>query len=208
MITIYAKSGKPICIGREGENNARRVVFDLSDWRRIYGEGTAQLIVQRQGETAPYPAALTVDGDTAAWVITAADTAVCGDWGKAELRYMVGDTLAKSETWRTVVFDALGEPSETPPEPHRAWVDQVLEAGSTALDAAKRAEAAAVRQPYPNQETGTWWAWDVEAGDYVDTGESYGGSGGGAGVPTLDNDGQLVWPSALPSLTADGVLTF
>ena len=145
MVTTHAKSGELLCIGRKGENNARRVVFDFSHWRMIYGPGTIQLIVQRTGETTPYPAALTVAGNTATWVITAADTAIRGDWGKAELRYMVGDTLAKSETWRTLVMDALGEASETPPEPHQGWVDQVLEAGATAQAAAAQAKADADR---------------------------------------------------------------
>ena len=172
MIPIYAERGKPLCIGREGENNARYVVFDVSHWRAVYGPGTVQLLVQRTGETTPYPAALTVEGSNAIWVITLADTAIPGQFGKAELRYMVDDTLAKSEQWTTIVWDALWEPSETPPEPQQGWVDQVLQAGVDAQDAAKRAETAAIHQPYPNADTGTWWIWDAEKGEYKDSGVS------------------------------------
>ena len=143
--TIHAEHGRPLNLGREGENNAGQVIFDFARWINLYGPGTVQLLVQRTGETTPYPAALTVDGSTATWVITAADTAVPGRWGKAELRYIVGDTLAKSETWTTIVTDALGEPSGTPPEAQQGWVDQVLRAGADVQETAAQVRADAER---------------------------------------------------------------
>lgn len=144
-LVIHAKPGEPIHLGREGENLARQVVFDLTRWEKLFGPGVAQLIAQRTGEATPYPVALTLDGSNVIWSVTAADTAIHGMCGKAELRYYVGETLAKSETWRTIVLDALGEPSEEPPEPQKAWVDQVLQTGVDAENAAQRAEEAAKR---------------------------------------------------------------
>ena len=64
------------------------------------------------------------------------------------------------------------------PEPQNSWVVQVVDARDEALAAAIRAENAAIRQPSLNEETGTWWVWNVETGKYEDTGISYGGSGG------------------------------
>lgn len=64
------------------------------------------------------------------------------------------------------------------PEPQNSWFVQVVDARDEALAAAIRAENAAIHQPYPNAETGTWWVWSVETGKYEDTGESYGGGGG------------------------------
>lgn len=125
MVEIYAHFGGSLAIGRRGENDARRVVFDLSVWRRHYGKGTVQLLHQRAGDESPYPCALTVEGDTAYWLIRAADVNKPG-WGEAQLHYYVGDTLAKSAIWRTVTADALGDPSETPPEPQQGWVDKML----------------------------------------------------------------------------------
>ena len=61
------------------------------------------------------------------------------------------------------------------PEPQNSWVVQVVDARDEALAAAIRAENAAIHQPYPNAETGTWWVWDVSAGVYTDTGNSYKG---------------------------------
>lgn len=64
------------------------------------------------------------------------------------------------------------------PEPQNSWLVQVVDARDEALAAAIRAENAAIHQPYPNAETGTWWVWNAEIGQYEDTGISYGGSGG------------------------------
>ena len=64
------------------------------------------------------------------------------------------------------------------PEPQNSWLVQVVDARDEALAAAIRAENAAIHQPYPNEETGTWWVWDAETGQYEDTRESYGGGGG------------------------------
>lgn len=177
-------SGGIILLGKQGENLARRVLFDLTRWISTFGPGTAQLLHQRSGDETPYPVAVEQDGTLAIWKVSSADTASAGT-GRTELQYYVGDTLAKSETWMTKVLPALGDASEMPPEAQQGWVDQVLQAGAAAVEAAEKAENAAVRQPYPNVETGTWWVWDAESGAYTDTGVSYGTGGGGG---TSDHD--------------------
>lgn len=126
MVDIYAHPGESLAIGRRGENDARRVVFDLAAWRGDYGEGTVQLLHQRAGDESPYPCALTVEGDTAYWLIRAADVDKAG-WGSAQLHYYVGDTLAKSAIWRTVTAGALSDPSEPPEDPARAWFAAIRE---------------------------------------------------------------------------------
>ena len=141
ILTVYARPGEPIPLGREGENNARQVVFDLRPWNDLYGPGVVQLLAQRSGGNTPYPVAITTDKFDAIWTVTNADTEIPGREGKAELRYYVGETLAKSAIWTTIVMDALGEPSEAPPEPQQDWVNQVLDAANRAEEAAKRAES-------------------------------------------------------------------
>lgn len=61
------------------------------------------------------------------------------------------------------------------PAPQNSWVVQVIDARDEALAAAIRAENAAIRQPYPNSETDTWWVWDAASGAYKDTGVSAAG---------------------------------
>ena len=171
MVTIHAISGRTLALGREGENLARQVVFDISEWRASYGDGTVSLIAQRHGDAEPYPCNIIVDGDTVTWPITSADTA-CPDYGHCELRYSVGDVLVKSEMWRTFVADALGTPQPEPPEPQKAWVDKVLAAGQAAVDAS-------VNSPKIGKN-GNWFVWDFETGAYVDTGVAASGGGSGA----------------------------
>lgn len=181
MNIYHVRHGSILPLGKQGENMARKIQFDISRWIGTFGPGTVQLLHQRSGDEAPYPVAVEKDGTQAIWTVTNADTAAAGT-GRAELQYYVGDALAKSETWMTKVLPALGPAGETPPEAQQGWVDQVLQAGTVATEAADRAEEAAVRQPYPNAETGTWWVWNAESGAYEDTGISYGTGGSGGGV--------------------------
>ena len=173
MEVYRVKTGSILPLGKQGENLVRQIQFDLSRWISNFGPGTVQLLHQRSGDEAPYPVAVEQEGDRAVWTVTNADTAAAGT-GRAELQYYVGDALAKSETWMTKVLPALGDASETPPEAQQGWVDQVLQAGTVATEAAEKAANAAVRQPIVGGN-GNWWTWDLEAGAYVDTGIYSGG---------------------------------
>ena len=168
MNVYRVKTGSILPLGKQGENLARKIQFDISRWIGTLGPGTVQLLHQRRGDEAPYPVAVEREGNFAVWTVTNADTAAPGT-GHAELQYYVGDALAKSETWMTKVFPALGPAGETPPEAQQGWVDRVLQAGTAATEAADRAENAAVRQPIVGSN-GNWWTWDLDAGAYADTG--------------------------------------
>ena len=197
MNIYHVRHGSILPLGKQGENMARKIQFDISRWIGTFGPGTVQLLHQRSGDEAPYPVAVEQAGNLAVWTVTSADTAAAGT-GYAELQYYVGDALAKSETWMTKVLPALGDAGETPPEAQQGWVDQVLQAGTVATEAADRAEEAAVRQPYPNAETGTWWVWNAESGAYEDTGISYGtGGSGGLTVTNTAAVGQTIKVSAV-----------
>lgn len=125
MEVYRVKTGSILPLGKQGENMARKIQFDISRWIGTFGPGTVQLLHQRSGDNAPYPVAVEQEGNLAVWTVTNADTAAAGT-GRAELQYYVGDALAKSETWMTKVLAALGPASETPPEAQQGWVDQVL----------------------------------------------------------------------------------
>lgn len=194
MQSIYAHPGVHLALGRKGENVARQVVFDLRSWRAAYGDGAVSLCAKRAGDAEPYPCGVTQDEDTAVWVLRAADVDKPG-WGNVQLSYYMGDTLVKSQTWRTLVAPSLcacGDPGEV----QQGWLDQAgkdaaaaqqgakdaQEAQKAAEDAAKAAkgsaeaaaEAALAAQdatehpPRINEETQTWLIW--QDGAYRDTG--------------------------------------
>jgi hypothetical protein len=145
MLNVTVRPETVISLGYQGENLARCAVFDLSVFRSVYGEGSAQLLVIRPGEKEPYPVVLEANGDKAKWVISNADTANAGS-GKAEMRWYVGDTLAKTSIWKTTVQAALGEPSDNPPEPYENWMEEMLgvaaDASISEAEAKKAAEDA------------------------------------------------------------------
>ena len=85
-----------------------------------------QLLHQRPGDSAPYPAAVDQTGDVVRWAITAADTARVG-YGAAQLLFFAaGDVLAKQCIYRTYVSPSLGQSAGEPPEAQQPWVERVL----------------------------------------------------------------------------------
>ena len=174
MEQVKANTLSTIPLGRQGENLARQILFDVSGWESEYGPGSVELIAQRPVDEAPYPVVTTRDGDSVVWSVTAADTLYPGDSGRCELRYYVGETLAKSRIWGTYVARAMDTPSETtPPEPEKGWVDKVLEAGTSAKEAAERAEEAAKQAesavPSGSLSIGNGLKWAADGKLIVDT---------------------------------------
>ena len=174
MEQMKANTLSTIPLGRQGENLARQILFDVSGWESEYGPGSVELIAQRLGDETPYPVVTTRDGDSVVWSVTAADTLYPGDSGRCELRYYVGETLAKSRIWGTYVARAMDTPSETaPPDPEKGWVDQVLEAGTSAKEAAERAEEAAKKAesavPAGSLSIGDGLKWAADGKLTVDT---------------------------------------
>lgn len=176
MILVNANTLSSLSIGRCGENLARQVVFDVSDWETEYGPGVVELIAQRPGDENPYPVAVKRDATQVIWDITSVETAIATHEqpGKCELRYYVGEVLAKSKTWRLWVDAAMDTPSETtPPDPEKGWVDQVLEAGTSAKEAAERAEESAKKAesavPAGSLSIGNGLKWAADGKLSVDT---------------------------------------
>lgn len=174
MVIENAYALEEIKLGRRGENQARKVVFDvLEKWREGYGEGVASLIVQRNGDAQPYPVTVTEDDGALVWLVSSVDTAVAGE-GAAELRYTVGDTIVKSQIYKTRVRETLEDSGETPPPGFQSWVDEVLQAAADA-------ETAVSKMPYVDEATGNWFKWDAAAGAFADTGVPATGPQGEAG---------------------------
>lgn len=176
MRTFIVREAVRIPLGKQGENNAVRVVWPgvIESYGKQYGDGIFSLIVLRPGDSAPYPVSVTADGADLVWIVSSADTAK-GGYGSAELIYTVGGVVAKSQTWGTIVNTSLSgqEPGE-PPEPQKSWVDEVLKAGASA-------ETAISKMPYVDETTGNWFKWDAAVGAFADTGVAATGPQGKVG---------------------------
>lgn len=124
MIDVYVE-GLSIDIGRQGENLAKNIYFDLSELINTYGEGTATLVHMRPSDKAPYVCAVTRIDTFLIWAPTSTDTSYAGA-GKCELRWVVGDVLAKSIVYRTFVAESITGDSTVPSE-YESWYEALLE---------------------------------------------------------------------------------
>ena len=131
-----------ITLGRRGENEVTQVVVDFSSWVEEFGAGVITLIAMRSQDTSAYPVVLSLDGNTATWNVTSTDTAYKGS-GRAEYIYIVGEQIAKSVVFNTVVMQDIGEPSETPPDPYEEWLERLTDLGAETEAHAQAAEQSA-----------------------------------------------------------------
>lgn len=127
MVDVYftTRGRNELLLGRQMENEARRIIVDLSAWISAYGEGKAVLAHQRPGEAAPYIVNAAQDGSALTWTVTNTDTAFAGR-GQAELRWMVGDVLAKSVVFPTRVKASITA-DEMIPDALQSWYDAMIE---------------------------------------------------------------------------------
>lgn len=140
MRIVKAGANTTINLGRQGENRATMVLFDLSPFIRDFGSGVAQLSVQLPDDAATYPAVIQQDGDTASWIV-GSEWLVTAGAGKCQLLWFVNDQLAKSETYYTRVTASIGEGTEAP-DPYENWLTDILKAGADAAGERMGAEAA------------------------------------------------------------------
>jgi len=101
-------------------------VFDMSWMAENFGDGTAVLMHQRSQDGLPYQVDAVQDGTTLTWTVTDTDTAFMG-YGKAEIRWTVGDTLAKTVIYKTRVAESITGDTVVP-DPYQSWYDQMVEA--------------------------------------------------------------------------------
>ena len=201
MRTVVVRNATPIPLGKQGENNAVRVVWPeiAEKYTKLYGDGRFELVVVQKGQA--YPAVVNVDGPDLIWNVLAADVATVGA-GSLELIYYVGDTIAKSQTWETFVeVSKSAEGTTEPPDPAKNWVDvviknasdakqsatesaesakQAVESSVNAKEYAEKAENAVGHAPIIG-ENGNWFVWDFTKSKYVDTGKA-------ASTPPINTD--------------------
>lgn len=140
MVTITALPSRLISIGRSGENEHRRVAFDISEYLAQYPDATFGLIHSPSGVTAYPVATVAVENDQLVWTVTSSDVTSEGQ-GRCELIVRQGDTIAKSIIYMTQVLPALDAAGEAP-EPWESWQERMIGIAADVDASADRAEAA------------------------------------------------------------------
>lgn len=128
--------------GRQGENLAREVIFDITSLKREFPDAVYSLVLKRTGENETYTAAsATIEGNEFRYSPTAWATAISGI-GNWEIHAIEADTdlIAKSITGTFVVDEALPDAVNASPEVAENWISQVMDARDAAVAAAERAE--------------------------------------------------------------------
>ncbi len=137
-ITINAltEGKKLLPLGRQGENEALQIVFNVSELIAEYGEGTAVLVAQRSQDVAPYAIVTSQSEKTVTWTISSTDTLYQGV-GKANLMWNVNNTVAKTIDFDTYVFPSISG-IVTVPDAIQSWYNEMLEyINSIAVDDSK-----------------------------------------------------------------------
>ena len=148
--TVTPEHTGVLFLGRKGEKDARKFVFDMSNWIREMVSagapiGEVILLVLRPRERTPYRATVTVSGTDLVWVPQPEDLAKTGE-GSIELQMITpGGAILKSAIIHTRAEGCLGDSEGPAPEDQPGWFRQVLENTEDVLEAAKDAEAAAKR---------------------------------------------------------------
>lgn len=138
--------GGYILLGRCGENLARAVEIDVSEYLKEYPGAVMTLLHRRHGENGIYPVATELRDGCLVWQPTSADTAIVGD-GKAEVRVTVNGVLAKSKILSTMVDKSLTGQETEAPEPGMDWVDKITTAVGNVQNMKAEAESVVYGEP-------------------------------------------------------------
>lgn len=138
--------GGYILLGRCGENLARTVEIDVSEYLAEYPGAVVTLLHRRHGESGIYPVAAELRDGCLVWQPTSADTAIVGS-GEAEVRVTVDGVLAKSKILSTMVDKSLTGQETDVPEASKGWVDTVISAVGNVQNMKAVAESVAYGEP-------------------------------------------------------------
>lgn len=223
----------PAYFGRQGENIAREVIFDITSLKREFPDAVYSLVLKRVDDSRTFTAvATTIDGNEFRYQPTAWATEKAGT-GEWEIHAIIAETgmIAKSITGTFVVDDALDDAVDAAPDVAENWISQVTEARDEAVEAARIAQEAvsidvdAINQailnkldrPEQNGTEGQILMTDGIGGQrWADPPETYelptatprrlGGVIIGNGIE-VDSDGRISAPSASPATEQrDGLL--
>lgn len=161
MIDFTVRRNLPLPLGRVGDNGAVRMCFPKHFVDTDLPSGGSYALVYRNPQGGTYPRVITEDAENVYWTVLDEDTQYEGP-GEVELRYMYGaDNAYNSEVWESYVRHSLFEPGDAPPE-YQSWLDEAARNAANAQEAVRH-------YPRVDDETGNWFVWDADAGEWVDT---------------------------------------
>lgn len=178
ITTVTTDGGAILPLGRQMEHGVRQVWFDLSYLVENFGAGTAVLVHQRNQDLAPYIVSAVQTGNRLEWTLDETDTAYEG-FGRAEIRWTVDDTLAKTVIYRTNVAKSLTAQIDIP-EPLESWYDQMIQQIGDNQGYAEQAEQSA-QNASDSADRAEQTAEAIEAAEIT-----LNASGSGSGVVTIN----------------------
>lgn len=116
MLQIQAIEKKCIDLGRRGEDSAREILFDITGFAELYGQGEARVIAKRDRDSSTYPVEITQNHTTVSWVVKPVDNDQPG-YGNCELVYITNGAVVKSTIYQTHVDESLSDPVSPPDSP-------------------------------------------------------------------------------------------
>jgi glycerophosphoryl diester phosphodiesterase len=109
MSTITATSGQPIRVGRNLDNKAVSIVFDLTALCTEYSPEEVKLAVKRDGDDmAYYASGWTMDGSTGTWIPTSVDLAKPACIVQPIL-FAADDVVAHGEVFRCIISRSIDD---------------------------------------------------------------------------------------------------
>ena len=132
-----------IYLGIQGENGARTIEIDMSDWMVAHPNGSVSLWHKRNGETTPTPTSATFDAETGilSWTPSETDTYVSGE-GVASIRLTENGVIKKSEDIITGTSPSITGAGTPLGSDWASYIDMIEEYKEAAEDAADDAEDA------------------------------------------------------------------
>ena len=128
-----------LLLGRQTENGVTVISIDMQSWLDQWHGMETVIMATRPGESAAYPAATRMDGNSIVWTVNGADTAIAGR-GTAEILGLVDGVRKLSQIVRTRIKPSTVATTMEPPDGAQPWVDKVLNAADEIKNMTAQAE--------------------------------------------------------------------
>lgn len=164
--------------GVQDENRATLLRADAEAYAKEWPDGAPQAVFRR-ADGYIYNIPCEFDGHYVLIELTNTETCAAGT-AKVEVSWIQGNAIVKSDTFSGSIEKSIGDTmGDRPPAPMAGYVDQMAKIGAEVMEAAERAENAAISQPKIG-DNGNWYIYNPETGEYEDSGKPSVSSGGGA----------------------------